>query len=179
VTRSTMTIVGLVALAVGAGAFLATVQSRAEPAESPACPLGEWLRLPTDQCRTVCGADPTFRTESADLARQVGTERLTLADLLEDPATPGPDILAQLDRVTEAHAALERRVAEHLLIIRPLLTPEQQRKLLAFCAEGVRARCRKPCAGGGQAGCPRSAGGICLEGGCEACAGGEAAHAAP
>lgn len=74
------------------------------------------------------------------------------------------------DRVAEAHAALERRVAEHLLAIRPLLTPEQQRKLLGFCAEGVRARCRETCTGAAHGGCAASGGAACAEGGCGACA---------
>ena len=159
--RTSVILVAASALAAGAAAFVATVATSAGPAEDPRCPLGEWLRLPTSQCKNVCNADPTFRQEAGDLRRQVHTERLALAALLEDPETPGQAILDQVDRVAEVHAALERRVAQHIIAIRPLLTPEQQQRLLHFCAEGVRAGC-------GPA-CPNRAAGTCAEP-CPTCA---------
>jgi len=166
--RSTQILVLLAVIAVGIGAFIATVYSGGAPSAGPKCPLGEWLRLPTDQCKAVCGADPGFRDEARDLADRKRQEQLMLAALLEDPATPGDRILEQVERVIGVHAALERRVAQHLLAIRSHLTPDQQERLLRFCAESVRrGRCLKPranCGGpAGEGGCPQDASPDCAE----------------
>jgi len=156
--RLTLVLILPAAIAVGVGAFIATVYSGDSHPAGPRCPVGEWLRLPTDQCKTLCGADPGFRDEAADLADRLHEERQALASLLEDPATPGEQILDQVERVITAHAALERRVAQHLLAIRSHLTPAQQQRLLQFCAEAVRrGGCRQSCSTGGcadaQGGC--------------------------
>lgn len=166
--RSTQILILLAAIAVGIGAFIATVYSGGAPSAGPKCPLGEWLSLPTDQCKTVCGADPGFRNEARDLADRKCQERLTLAALLEDPATPGDQILEQVERVIAAHAALERRVVQHLLAIRSHLTPDQQERLLRFCAESVRRGCcfkpRGNCGGpAGEGGCPQDGSLDCAE----------------
>ncbi|HUU91662.1 MAG TPA: periplasmic heavy metal sensor [Phycisphaerae bacterium] len=165
--RSTQILILLAAVAVGISAFIATVYSGGAPSAGPRCPLGDWLRLPTDQCKTVCDADPGFRGEAGDLADRKSQERLTLAALLEDPATPGDQILDQVERVIAANAALERRVAQHLLAIRSHLTPDQQGRLLRFCAESVRRGCCvKP---GGNCGEPAGEGG-CSRGASDGCA---------
>jgi len=149
--RSTQILILLAAIAVGISAFIATVYSGGAPSAGPKCPLGEWLRLPTDQCKAVCDADPGFRDEARDLTDRKRQERLTLAALLEDPATPGDQILEQVERATAAHAALERRAAQHLIAIRSHLRPDQQERLLRFCAESVRrGRCPKPCGNRGE-----------------------------
>ena len=50
--RSTQILVLLAVIAVGIGAFIATVYSGGAPSAGPKCPLGEWLRLPTVSARS-------------------------------------------------------------------------------------------------------------------------------
>lgn len=135
------------ALAAGAGAFVAALG----PADvvtgacGQVCPLGQWLGMPEPQCKAVCAVDPGFPDEARQLMDALARQREALAARLDDPAAADADILDLVEQVIAAHDALERRVARHILAIRPYLTADQARRLMGLCAQGVRQRGR--CAG--------------------------------
>lgn len=115
--------------------------------------LGGWLRMPPDQLKQIQGIDPTFTEASAKLERTLYEERQRLADLFDDPDATAEDIQQQVERVITADNTLERRVAAHLLALRPHLTAEQRSTLFERCAQGIRQAggCRWRC---GMTTCP-------------------------
>ena len=140
---ATKALIVAVAAAAGVGAFLATVATRGATRPGPAQPVARWLGLLPDQAKAVEQADPAFATETEALRADVCGTRDKLAGLLEDTQTPKQQILDQVELVIAAQDKLTRRVAQHLVAIRPLLTPDQQKQLMGMCASGV--RCAAPC----------------------------------
>jgi Spy/CpxP family protein refolding chaperone len=113
--------------------------------------MAVWLELDDAQAEAVQMADATFHSDSARLAETLTEERAKLAAALEDAAASDQAILDQVERVIAAGNALERRVARHVVAIRPSLTPGQQRKLMGLCAQNVR-RCGSQGGGRGKGG---------------------------
>jgi Spy/CpxP family protein refolding chaperone len=142
---SSGTIVGLFGFC-ALGSFIATYAwqsqpARPETASQPSEPLRAlrgWLGLMPRQIESIAGVDPDFAAESAELERTLASERDQLARLFEDPVSSDEVITRQVEAVIEAHDQLERRVAKHLLELRPLLTDEQRSKLFQRCARGIR-----------------------------------------
>jgi len=141
--HATKVMILAVAVAAGLGAFVATVATRGATRPEPRQPVARWLGLSADQTKAVEQADPAFATETDDLRTDLCGKRDKLAGLLEDTQTPKQQILDQVELVIAAQDKLTRRVAEHLVTIRPLLTPQQQKQLMGMCASEV--RCSAPC----------------------------------
>lgn len=128
------------------GSFFATYawQSRpAQPAPSgqlskPTQVLGGWLRLMPEQVERIAGVDPTFVEEGAELEAVLQAEREKLARLFEDANATDETIMQQVETVIDVHDQLERRVANHLLALRPHLTDGQRSRLFQTCAKGIR-----------------------------------------
>jgi Spy/CpxP family protein refolding chaperone len=135
--------VALVALLAGVGSYVATVSSR-QRTESrraePACDVrfARWLSLTPEQQHKIEAADPSFAEESRRLREESDAAREALATILTKDAASDQEILAATERAIEAHARLERRVTEHLLKVRTILTPEQRRRLFELSADQVR-----------------------------------------
>jgi hypothetical protein len=127
-------------VAVGLLTFLVTV--KAAPATvtttSSTAPLCRWLALSPAQQQEVAQDDSTFEADAAALRQNVWAARDTLATMLQTADTPEADVLAQVDRVSAAENALQRRVTQYVLRIRPRLTSEQQQNLMGLCADAVR-----------------------------------------
>jgi len=178
-TRRGMMVVAALALGAGAGSFLATravqpavagPQKNAEPADVQAPgrgrSLARWLELSPERQQAVDRADPGFPAESSELLQTLADERTKLAALLEDVDTPDEPILEQVERVIETHDKLERRIARHVLAIRPHLTPAQQHELMSVCAGCVRQAvgwrmCQGQGCGKGAGGCDKAGPGCC------------------
>ena len=128
------------------GSFVATYAWQSQPTEQqpseqlsrPARVLGGWLRLMPQQVERIAGVDPAFADESAQLEATLEAEREKLAAMFEDADATDEAIVQQVETVIEAHDQLERRVAKHLLALRPHLTDEQRSKLFQRCAKGIR-----------------------------------------
>ena len=132
------------AVLAGLGTFFVTLAQQGTPPAAERPPLERWLDLSDEHAEAVRGADPAFTVEAEGLSQKLVEEREKLAGLLEDPATPDSTLMSQIERVIQAHNDLERRVARHVLAIRPHLSPSQQKRLLGICAQGVRrAACRR------------------------------------
>ena len=157
--------VGLILVAVAAGSFVATQAWQTPAPKQPAAdepagsskPCGEmeccrslasWLGMSPEQTKEIRNIDATFPEDSTKLERALFDERQKLADLFDSPDATAEAIQQQVERVITANNALERRVADHLLALRPHLTAEQRAKLYRRCAQGIREAggCRWRCA---------------------------------
>jgi uncharacterized membrane protein len=127
--------IALACLVVGGISF--TVGRRAASAQA-ADPVGRWLALSPEQTAEVQKDDAPFAADMQSLGNRVRQERQKLADLLESASTPDGEMHAQLQRALDADAALQRRVLDYVLRVRPHLSAEQQRQLLGLCAQGFR-----------------------------------------
>lgn len=160
-TREIVFLGGLAVLGVLSG-FSAT-RSSGEPATRPTQPaaggeqklaLYRWLNFSIEQADQVAAADPGFAAEAGQMEKSLVADRDKLASMLDDPGTGNPELEAQFERVIASHNALERRVAKHVLAIRPYLTAAQQKQLMGLCAQSVReaGRGRPSWAGQGRSG---------------------------
>ena len=131
-------VAAVLAVAAGVAAFLATSAPGRQGGRGRQAALSRWLDLSAERAEAVRKADPDFQQESDLLTANLAAEREKLAALIEDPASSDKQILEHVERVIAAHDALERRVARHLLAIRPHLTAGQQKRLMGLCANGVR-----------------------------------------
>ncbi len=141
----------VIALACAAGSYLAThafqPQGRVLPplnlttmADSS---IAGWLGLSREQAADVLEIEATFAADRTSLEAVLQAERERLAFLFENQETPDDHILQQVEAVIAAHDALERRIARHLVALRPHLTPEQTKRLFDRFAGGVR-ECQGP-----------------------------------
>ncbi|MBU0639214.1 MAG: hypothetical protein KKB50_10150 [Planctomycetes bacterium] len=129
------------------GSFMATHARQSQPAaqeahRQPAGPtevLGTWLRLLPEQIERISGVDPEFDDEKTLLEAALEAEREKLATMFEAVDATDEAILRQVETVIAVHDQLERRVAQHLLALRPHLTDEPRSKLFRRCADGIRA----------------------------------------
>ena len=106
------------------------------PADPP--PWGRCLGISPERMTEIEALDPTFRTDLAQLRAELAERRQNLADLFETADSSDQDIRAAVEQIIETRTLLERRVTEHLLVVRHELNPQQQKKLFDIFAEGVR-----------------------------------------
>lgn len=139
-TKLRVIVVATLSVAAGLGSFFATRAQVPQAVPADTEPLHRWLDLSAERVHLVRQADPEFSKEAAGLSETLTAERRKLADLLEAPASTDAQVLEQVERVIAAHDALERRVARHVLAIRPYLTADQQKRLMGLCANCVRQR---------------------------------------
>jgi len=105
--------------------------------------LAQSLRLTDKQIRIGQEQDPEFDVDSASLRDVLLAERAKLLALFENSATANDDLLEQLEKLVSAHSRIERRVAAHVLVLRPHLAADQQKWLIGLCQ-----RAQDPPAGG-------------------------------
>ena len=117
-------------LTIGAG-------PKSAPAKDPH--LNSLLNLTSEQIAAIDQADPDFDADAADLSNALDDAKTRLAEVLESDDATDEQIRKQFESTIEAHNALKRRVAEHILKIRTHLEPEQRSRLMGLCAESVRS----------------------------------------
>lgn len=93
------------------------------------------LRLTPEQVTQLQQNDPNFESESIELYDNLSAERQKLLALFENPQSSDPELLQQIDNLILAHSTAERKIAEHVLALRPYLTIEQQKWLIGLCRE--------------------------------------------
>ncbi len=151
-------LVGLISLASGVVAF-AAARSAARPATTSTSPttatdpLFDWLGVPPAQRAALTGHDPGFPDDLSKLRTGLATARASLASALEDPASSSEEIQSRVEAVIAAGNATDRRIVGYIVSVRSHLTPEQQKRLLGLCAQGVREGrgfCWRQGEGGGE-----------------------------
>ncbi len=92
----------------------------------------EQLKLTDDQRKTFDGILLQHRTTLIDLRGNLEKAELTLEPLISDDQPNENAILAQIDKVAQARAELEKANARYLLAIRSKLTPDQWKQVQDF-----------------------------------------------
>jgi Spy/CpxP family protein refolding chaperone len=124
---------------------LAVAVQPAQPAKPPleralGVPGGKWwtrpemaqkLGLTADQTKKMDDTFQQFRLKLIDLNASVQREETIMEPLVAAEQPDEAKIVAQIDKVAQARAELEKANARMLLGIRRLLTPEQWNKLKA------------------------------------------------
>jgi periplasmic protein CpxP/Spy len=98
----------------------------------------ERLKLTDEQRKTFDGILLDHRAKLIDLRASLEKAELTLEPLMSNDPPNEARILAQIDKVAQARAELEKANAGFLLAIRAKLTPEQWKQMQAFRADHER-----------------------------------------
>ena len=95
--------------------------------------LARRLSLSEEQIGVLGDKDPDFDADSERLRDVLLGERAKLLSAFEDPSSSNEELLEQTDMMISAYSRIERRIAEHVLVVRPYLTVEQQKWLIGLC----------------------------------------------
>jgi hypothetical protein len=77
--------------------------------------------------------DPNFETDLARMRNTLSAERSELLNAFENDQTSNEQLLVQINKLVSTHSRIERRIARHLLVLRPHLSAEQQKWLIGLC----------------------------------------------
>ena len=95
--------------------------------------LANRLRLTQEQIQLLQENDPNFETDAYDLYRELMDERTNLVSAFENPQSTNEELLKHINNLITTHSKIERRMARHVLLLRPYLTIEQQKWLIGLC----------------------------------------------
>lgn len=95
--------------------------------------LAHRLRLDEEQVKVLQEKDPGFEAVSVHLRDALMTERAKLLSVFEDAESSDDELLQQIDMLISTHSRIERRIAKHVLVLRPYLAVEQQKWLIGLC----------------------------------------------
>jgi protein CpxP len=102
--------------------------------------LVEKLKLTDEQRKSMDGILLDHRAKLIDMRASVEKAELELEPLMRDDQPNESRILAQIDKVAQARAELEKTNARFLLAIRSKLSPEQWKSLQAARSERMERR---------------------------------------
>ena len=91
------------------------------------------LGLNQEQAKLLEEKDPDFEANSMNLRYALMTEREKLLSMFENPNSSDDELLQQIENFISTYSSIERRIAEHVLVLRPYLTVEQQKWLIGLC----------------------------------------------
>ncbi|MBN2591500.1 MAG: hypothetical protein JXA96_16665 [Sedimentisphaerales bacterium] len=91
------------------------------------------LRLTQEQVTEIRQADPNFATDSGTLYEELMNERQKLLSVFENPQSSDTELLDQIENLILTHSKVERKIAEHVLVLRSFLTIYQQKWLIGLC----------------------------------------------
>ncbi|MBN2132298.1 MAG: hypothetical protein JW741_22545 [Sedimentisphaerales bacterium] len=95
--------------------------------------LGPRLGLSEEQIAWSQQRDPGFEEDCMRLKERLGEAHAALVGCFEHRPVGDAALLARIDDLVEAHNRLERRVARHVVLLRPCLSREQLERLSRFC----------------------------------------------
>jgi protein CpxP len=119
----------------------------------------EKLKLTDDQRKTMDKILLEHREKLVDMRAAVEKAELEMEPLVQDDSPNEAKILAQIDKVAQARAELEKANARFLLAIRGKLSPEQWKGLKAARAERMDRRLWRERRDGGKPQAPPPPGG--------------------
>jgi hypothetical protein len=96
------------------------------------------LRLTQEQSTWIGQQDPNFETQCAALRDRLYAAHTDLAASLENAQSTEQELTAKVDALIDAHNALEKRVAQHIVLLRPQLSQRQLDQLCELCRGGAR-----------------------------------------
>ena len=95
--------------------------------------LASRLALDEEQVKLLQEKDPDFEANSMNLRYALMTEREKLLSIFENPNSSDDELLKQIENFISTYSSIERRITEHVLVLRPYLTVEQQKWLIGLC----------------------------------------------
>ncbi len=98
------------------------------------------LKLSNEQIEQIKRLDPAFEADAARFGIALKNEQTRLVSMFENLRTADGDLLEQIRQLISVHNELERRVARHVLLLRPHLTAEQQGWLVGLCCQLLESR---------------------------------------
>jgi Spy/CpxP family protein refolding chaperone len=104
-------------------------------------PIISYLQLSPEQQRRITPIDEKFRTDQQATCTEMQDARARLLDVLKKSNATQAELDSALADVSNVQAKLQRRVAEYMLEIKPILTDEQKESLFdlvgqKFCGQG-------------------------------------------
>lgn len=112
-------------------------------------PQGRWwndpamvekLKLTDDQRKAMDAILLTHREQLVDMRASVEKAELEMEPLMQDDVPNEARVLAQIDKIAQARAELEKANARFLLAIRAKLSPDQWKQLQTARAERMQRR---------------------------------------
>lgn len=97
------------------------------------------LRLTQEQSTWIQRLDPNFEEQCIVLRDRLYEAHTNLLASLEDAQMTEQELAAKVDALIEAHDALEKRVAQHIVLLRPQLSQEQRDQLGGLCSRNAGA----------------------------------------
>jgi uncharacterized protein YoxC len=91
------------------------------------------LQLTQEQNSWIQQEDPDFQAQCAALRDQLYKAHTDLVASLEDVQTTKQELTTKVEALIEARDALEKRVAQHIVLLRPRLSQEQRDRLSRLC----------------------------------------------
>ncbi len=91
------------------------------------------LRLTDSQLVLSQQLDRSFAQDAANLKDQVAAAHAALLRVFDDPQAGDSAFNSAVDALVTAHTAMEQRVAQHVLLLRPHLSSDQIRCLVGIC----------------------------------------------
>jgi len=101
--------------------------------------LADSLRLTREQSTWIHQQDPNFEEQCTVLRDRLYEAHTNLLASLEDAQMTEQELAAKVDALIEAHDALEKRVAQHIVLLRPQLSQEQRNQLGGLCSRNAGA----------------------------------------
>jgi len=159
--RWAASIIALCAVAMASFAVSYAISSRQAAArvkpvgKGPAL-ITSYLQLSPEQEERVASINESFRPEQHAACAEMQEDRANLLAVLQQPHPRQQDIDTALANLEKSQARLQRRAAQYLLDLKPVLREDQQKKLFdlvgqRFCDQG---RCGGGiCPGIGRPGC--------------------------
>jgi hypothetical protein len=98
------------------------------------------LKLSDEQIEQIKRLDPSFEADTARFGFALKEEQKRLVSMFENPRIDDNELLEQIKRLILVHNKIERRVAKHVLLLRPHLTVEQQGWLVGLCCRLLESR---------------------------------------
>jgi len=94
------------------------------------------LGLSEEQIAWAQQRDPDFEEDCTRLKEQLSDAHAALVDCFERRPVDDAALPAKINDLIEAHSHLERRVAQHVVLLRPCLSPDQLERLSRSCRGG-------------------------------------------
>ena len=141
-------ILAALVLLVGTGAFFVTraTAAQGDPRQRPRQQgdrhqrLAGWLGMEPEQLQQLKEADPKFHADMRVLKNKVEIERLHLANLVQSDDATDTQLRAQFTKLGEAQMAINSRIGEHVLALRPLLDADQRAKFFDKLSQHLRGQ---------------------------------------
>ena len=106
------------------------------------CPLHRELKVTDEQWRQIEPRLREFQTAVGELCQQVNKMRSEVIDLISDKEPDVDAIRAKQDEILATKRRIQRRVVDHLLAEKEVLTPGQQQQLFTMLRN--RTGCTSP-----------------------------------